>query len=249
MTAGGESPAHRELKRLALFWAQQEGFRAGAFEVTPPRCRFRADFVAYKPAAVKASAEVPEVGTTAVFECKKARSDFLIDSRSAIATRRKLTALQSRRETLERLLCVHYPSLRSGDSLFPDFDSPDLSRLEHATYRRVLAEMTALQRRLYHQVKFETMTRYRCANLFYLVVEPDIVALSEVPVGWGLLVRQDEALELSQRPTLHDCPPNNRLLLLQRIAAAGTRRLSAAQERPLDGPSGLAVLKNAAPLC
>ncbi len=234
MAAGGESPAHRALKQHALFWAQQEGYRACAFEVMPPRCRFRADLAAYKPGPHQRAAGGPDLGTTAIFECKQARSDFLIDSRSAAATRKKLAALQGRRETLERLLCVHYPSLRSGDSLFPDFDSPDLSRLEHANYRRVLGQMTVLQRRLYRHVKFETIVRYLCANLFYLVVEPDIVNPAEVPVGWGLLVRRDRALKLVQRPTLQPCRPVDRLVLLQRIAASGTRALSASHE--ISGP-------------
>ncbi len=222
MAAGGESPAHRALKQLTLFWAQKEGYRACAFEVMPPRCRFRADVVAYRPS--------PEIGTTAIFECKQARSDFLIDSRSAAATRKKLAALQVRREMLERLLAVHYPTLRSGDSLFPDFDSPDLSRLEHANYRRVLGQMTVLQRRLYRHVKFETIVRYLCANLFYLVVEPDIVKPAEVPVGWGLLVRRERALDLVQRPTFQPCRPADRLVLLQRIAATGTRMLNTQNE-------------------
>ena len=230
MAAGGESPAHRALKRLALFWAQKEGYRACAFEVMPPRCRFRADLAACRPAPSRRSGEAPELGATAIFECKQARSDFLIDSHSAAVTRQKLAALQTRRETLERLLAVHYPSLRSGDSLFPDFDSPDLSRLEHANYRRVLAEMTRLQNRLYRQVKFETMSRYRCANLFYLVVEPGLVGPAEVPVGWGLLERVGDALQLRRRPTLHPCEPSNRLALLQRIAAAGTRGLNSAHD-------------------
>jgi hypothetical protein len=233
MAAGGESPAHRALKRLALFWAQTEGYRACAFEVMPPRCRFRADLAAYRPASSKRSAEQPDVGVTAIFECKQARSDFLIDSRSAIATRRKLVALQSRRETLERLLCLHYPSLRCGDSLFPDFDAPDLSRLEHQNYRRVLMQISRLQRRLYRHVKFETITRYACANLFYLVVEPQIVTLPEVPVGWGLLVRRDENLELHQRPTLQACAAADRLTLLQRIAGAGTRALNVGHAIPI----------------
>jgi hypothetical protein len=232
MAAGGESPAHRALKRLALFWVQTEGYRACAFEVMPPRCRFRADLAAYKPARATRSADQPAVGLTAIFECKQARSDFLIDSRSTVATRRKLVALQSRRETLERLLCLHYPSLRSGDSLFPDFDAPDLSRLEHRNYRHVLAQISRLQRRLYRHVKFETITRYACANLFYLVVEPAIVTLPEVPVGWGLLVRRDETLELHQRPTLHPCAPADRFTLLQRIAAAGTRALNVGNAIP-----------------
>jgi len=233
MAAGGESPAHRALKRLALFWAQRAGYRACAFEVMPPRCRFRADLAACRPASSKRSAE-PVIGATAIFECKQARSDFLIDSRSAVATRQKLAALQSRRETLERLLGVHYPSLRSGDSLFPDFDSPDLSRLEHANYRRVLAQMRQLQNRLYRHVKFETMTRYRCANLFYLVVEPGLVNPAEVPVGWGLLERLDGALKLVRRPTLHPCEASDRLVLLQRVAAAGTRGLNSAHDVSLE---------------
>ena len=222
MAAGGESLAHRALKGLALFWAQKEGYRACAFEVMPPRCRFRADLVAYKPG--------PEIGTTAIFECKQARSDFLNDSRSAATTRKKLAALHVRRETLERLLAVHDPTLRSGDSLFPDFDSPDLSRLEHANYRRVLGLMTVLQHRLYRHVKFEKIVRYLCANLFYLVVEPDIVKPAEVPVGWGLLVRRARSLELVQRPTFQPCRPADRLVLLQRIAATGTRLLNAQNE-------------------
>lgn len=235
MASGGESPAHRALKRLALFWAQKEGYRACAFEVMPPRCRFRADLAAFRPEPSRRSGEAPVIGTTAIFECKQARSDFLIDSRSADATRKKLTALQARRETLEQLLAVHYPSLRSGGSLFPDFDSPDLSRLEHANYRRVLTQMVQGQHRLYRHVKFETLARYRCANLFYLVVEPELVTPSEVPVGWGLLERADQMLKLLRRPTWHACEPAGRLVLLQRIAAAGTRGLNAAHDVSFDG--------------
>lgn len=227
MAAGGESPAHRALKQLALFWAQKEGYRVCAFEVMPARCRFRADVAAYRPGPHVRAAGGPDVGTTAIFECKQARSDFLIDSRFAAATGKKLAVLQARRETLERLLVVHYPSLRAGDSLFPEYEAPDLSRLEHANYRRVLGQMTVLQRRLYRHVKFETMMRYLCANAFYLVVEPDIVQPAEVPVGWGLLVRCDRALELVRRPTFQSCRVVDRLVLLQRIAASGTRALNA----------------------
>ena len=86
--------------------------------------------------------------------------------------------------------------------------------------------MAQLQNRLFRNVKFETMSRYRCANVFYLVVEPGLVEASEVPVGWGLLERQEGMLALRQRPTLHACAPANRLTMLQRIAAAGTRALN-----------------------
>ena len=44
----GETAAHRELKRLALLWAQAQGYSACALEVSLPRCRYRADVAAYR---------------------------------------------------------------------------------------------------------------------------------------------------------------------------------------------------------
>src|SRR5437899_6141948 len=60
----GETQAHARLKRLALVWAQREGYSACAMEVTLPHCRYRADLTAYRP-----NGRQPVV--TAIFECKK----------------------------------------------------------------------------------------------------------------------------------------------------------------------------------
>src|SRR4051812_33328156 len=42
----GESAAHRELKRLALVWAQARGFRIASAEVSLPTHRYRLDVAA-----------------------------------------------------------------------------------------------------------------------------------------------------------------------------------------------------------
>ena len=44
----GETEAHRRLKRLAVLWAQAQGYSACAVEVSLPRCRYRADVAAYR---------------------------------------------------------------------------------------------------------------------------------------------------------------------------------------------------------
>ena len=227
-----ETPAHRNLKRLALIWAQQQGYRACATEVRLPRSRFRADVAAYKatrqPGHKKARLkDLPAVGMTAIFECKQSRADFLKDSYSANGTYEKLKKLDERRQTLERLLKVHYPSLLGGESLFSEFDSIKLTGVEHRTYQRVCREIGILQRRLFGKLKFEKLVRYRCANLNYLVVEDKILAPHEVPVGWGLLVRRDEELILERKPLWQEIAERERLFLLHRIALAGTRRINA----------------------
>src|SRR5713101_9880828 len=106
----GETEAHARLKRLALVWAQREGYSACAIEVTLPRCRYRADLAAYRPNGRQSV-------VTAIFECKQALVDLRRDNGCTSTTMRRLEKVHQRREILERNLRVHYPALRVADSL------------------------------------------------------------------------------------------------------------------------------------
>ena len=214
----GETEAHHRLKRRGLLWAQAQGFTACAIEVSLPRCRYRADVAAYRPSA--------EGGVTAIFECKQARCDLRRDNCCTTATRLRLESVCRRREVLEKHLRIHYPSLRISDSLFPEFDSHDFQAIGHRGYHRVLRELNALQNRLYDCAKFEQLMRYRCANLFFLVVTGDVFDETEIPVGWGALVESGDSLVAARKPTWQEIGKQQSLAILQRIAAAGTRRLN-----------------------
>ncbi len=69
----GETAAHLELKRLALLWAQENGYPIAALEVSLPQCRYRADVAAYRPQ------RNGTLGHTAVFECKQSAPDLRRD--------------------------------------------------------------------------------------------------------------------------------------------------------------------------
>src|ERR1700722_14311567 len=234
---GAETPAHATLKKLALQWAQLQRYPICGTEVRLHHSNYRADAVAYRPATERLPfpgngktphrlVRQPVVGTAAVFECKQARSDFLKDSHTTVETAQRLNALDDRRRTLERLLGMHLPSLRKGESLFAEYDAIDIANFEHKTYRKVLREISILQARLYGKTKFDKVARYCCANLCYLVVEDGILQSHEVPLQWGLLVRQGEVLTLERIPVWQDVSVPTRLELLQRIALTGARRLS-----------------------
>jgi hypothetical protein len=223
--ANRETAAHQNLKHLAAVWAQQNGFSAVAAEVQLPNSAFRADVVAYRRAKRSPKAECG-IGDTAVFECKQVRSDFLNDAYVAEATRRRLLELNGRRQTLERLLKLHLPSLRRGETLFAEFDAVDLRGMEHKTYRRVLREIDIGQRRLFGKTKFDKLMRYRCANLNYLVVEPGILEPHEAPTGWGLLVNRGGQLVLEIKPVWQPIEAGDRLRLLERIASKAGGRIA-----------------------
>lgn len=237
----GETPAHLGLKTAAYLWALHQGYRCAALEVGLPNSSYRADVAAYRPArrrvveedAVslsKRSVVRDVLGTTAIFECKQSRADFLKDSRAAQSILAELAKLAERREVLERQLKIHYPRLQRGDSLFPEYQTADLEHLEHAPYRRVVKRMECLHRQLYGQTKFEKIRRQGIANLYYLVVRPGIVAPHEAPMGWGVLevTMSGEGAEpvLTVQPILQDSWEHQRLGLLQRITQAAMRPMN-----------------------
>jgi hypothetical protein len=221
----GETAAHSRLKRLAFLWAQAQGYTAGALEVSLPDCRYRADVAAYRPGARTA---------TAIFECKQARPDLRRDNCATPETRQRLETIHRRRQILEKHLRIHYPTLRIADSLFPEFDSHNFAAIGHRNYTRVLRELNALHHRLYDCAKFETIVRYRCANLFFLVLPENLYREPDIPVGWGALTEADGEFIIARKPIWHETTDECRLRLLQRIAAAGTRLLNRELEITFD---------------
>src|SRR4030095_930007 len=155
------------LKRLAFVWAQAHGYSACAMEVNLPKCRYRADVAAYRP-------EPKKVGSTAIFECKQALCDLRRDNCQSDVARKDLETICERRQLLETRLREHYPNLRNGETLFPEFDLPDFTVIGHRGYSRVLRELRALQNRLYDCTKFDKLIRYRCANLSFLVLPKEL---------------------------------------------------------------------------
>ena len=159
----GESEIHRLLKEQAFLWAYDRGFRCCAMEVRAPRSRFRVDVAAIRLDRLHGES------TVAVFECKQSREDLDRDNQRHSELKAKLKTLQERRDKLECLLAVHYPSLRTSDSLFPEWATFDFSAIDHAAYRQTVQKIACIQRQLFENTKFDLMTGYKLGNLHYLV--------------------------------------------------------------------------------
>jgi hypothetical protein len=232
--AAGESEQHLELKRLSLIWAQANRYSIAAREVSLPNLRFRLDVAAYRPGSARVvkrdeqrgksrSIAVPAIGVAAIFECKASRADLVRDCRNADRLRARMKELTEARDELEKHLRIHCPSLLKGDGLWPEYETAALERSDHPPYLKVVKSLATLSRQLHGQTKMENLYRWNAANLHYLVVEPGLVADHEIPVGWGLLVREESRLVLRVRPEMRTIPESSSLAFLQRVAAAGTK--------------------------
>ncbi len=139
--------------------------------------------------------------------------------------------------------------MRKGDELWPEYESYAFDQVEHAPYRKVLRELRMLSGQLYGQTKLETLLKWKAANLHYLVVEPGVLSDHELPMGWGLLVRKGDRLELQVRPEWSEIDEPTRLAFLHRVAIAGTKATN--REQLIAYPAidaerrGIALPKNA----
>ncbi len=230
---GGESQAHLELKRLALIWAQANGYPVAVREVSLPNLRFRLDVAAYRPGSARIinrdergarrNQTIAAFGLAAIFECKASRADLVRDCRNSERLTARMKELTEAREELERYLKIHCPSLLKGDGLWPEYETAAFERSDHPPYLKVVKSLATISRQLHGQTKMENLYKWNSANLHYLVVEPGLVADHEIPVGWGLLVRDGARLELRVRPELRAIPEPATLAFLHRVAAAGTK--------------------------
>jgi hypothetical protein len=229
LNVAGETAQHQELKRLALAWAYHQGYTLAAREVSLPRFRFRLDVAAYRP--LRAKVQLPNgrharnamLGTTAIFECKQTRADFLTDARRSELLNQRLEILHARKRRHEARLGLQFPSLRNGDALFAEYETYDFARSGDELYLRDLAQLRTAARQLHEQTKFEKLCQWQAANLHYVVTEPGLLREHELPHAWGLLLRQGDTLELATKPVWHEVSESARLTILQQIAAAGTR--------------------------
>jgi hypothetical protein len=179
--ATGESATHRRLKEQAFLWAYDRGFRCCAMEVRAPRSSFRVDVAGFR------SDRNEQEPIVAVFECKQSREDLFRDNRRQSELKSNLLALQDRRQKLESLLAVHHPSLRTSDSLFPEWATFDFTAIDHRAYNQTIQNIVRIQRQLLENTKFDLITRYGLGNLHYLTTTPGLLDNREVPIGWGLL--------------------------------------------------------------
>jgi len=215
----GETERHRELKRLALAWARARGLDLAAAEVRIPRSACRADVAAAGGSD----------GPCVLFECKQSREDLRRDAHDEEAARARSEELSRRSRALDDLLATHYPALRCGEALWPEFDTWDFSGLRHRGRRALQVARAAAERRVREGTKFSRLRRYRAADELYLVVEPDCFAPADLPVGWGLLVRSrgtdaaPASLHLERAPEHLAAAPAQRAALRAAIRHAAGR--------------------------
>ncbi len=209
----------RTLRALALKWAVQQGFKIAATEVSLPSLKTRADVAACKPEAPKRikGALLLRAGATLLIECLHGRHRAGGEVQPEVILSR-LAELEQQKEEHESAMRRSFPTLREGETLFPEFDIYRFQDAGSAAYDAVIKEIESLSAQLHNGTKLEKLARWPSANLRYLAAEQGAVQVHELPAGWGLLERHGAELVTVVKAVWIDASEINRWTLMIRIA-------------------------------
>lgn len=127
--------------------------------------------------------------STLIVECKASRADFLRDSRSIEQLQEERRQLEIAQQKIEiNILRTNDPLARCAEeSLFSDLDAWDFSRCTLRSYLEIVEELERVHLALFGQTKFQALARYALADRLLVAAPRGLIALEELPRGWGLL--------------------------------------------------------------
>ncbi len=225
------SRKHHGLRQLALQWALSNGCDAGAVEVALPGLGVAVDVAACVFPPPRRHRGGLRVGDSMVFECVASRSVLERAAPDEDAAKVRLEQLQRELMAREEALRRDFPTLREGQGLFPEFDAYRYRDAGDDSYNALTEEVDVLSSQVHSNSRLAKLIRSNRANLQYMVAERGMVSLHEVPVGWGLLARSEEGLDLVRRAEWREVSEAVGWALFRGIVLAATRD-SARRQRP-----------------
>ena len=239
-----ETLAHLRLKEFAVAFLRERGCLAVASEVRCPISRYRVDVAGYCDSARTTNDNGRSMRKrcepyTIIIECKQSRADFLRDNErkdDLIAHREGLHCI--RRSIEETRVKKEEPNLRKSDSsLFAELEEWDFSKSKLPSYRKILAQLRLLDKKIYGHTKFYLLNQYKLADYLFIASPRGMIRRCEVPPGWGLLecprnwlrdedgggqdYREIALLETIEAPTLNS-RADHRTRLLRNIAVSAS---------------------------
>jgi len=217
------------LRRAVLRWLLATEKPAGAAVDTITRLsKLKADIAAFWSRPVRnphdeGPGQLWQPARTAIVQCFLSREECWPDwSRSAELAPR-LRDLKLRLHQLEEQIRTEEPELRDGDALFDEYAQWRYEDSGNREYHHVRRDIEKTEQALYRGTQFERIRQAALADQLYLAVPAGLIQPEELANGWGLLwVAEDLTVTVAAQPESRECHPENRLHLVQNIAAAGT---------------------------
>lgn len=220
-----------QMRRAVIRWlfSGDSPPTACAPDVVTRVSRIRADVGAFWSQTVRnphahGPRQILQPTQTALVACHLQREECWPDCTKAQEILPRLREYKTRLLEVETRIRENEPHLRADGSLFEELAEWRYEDTSDREYHRLRRQIDKAEHALYHGTKFERIRSAALADLLYLAVPAGTVHPQELADGWGLLwVHDNLAVTVVGKPQPKDCLADNRLHLVQNIAAAASR--------------------------
>lgn len=225
--AGGKQ--RQQLRRAVVRWLGENHHPNGMATGVPTRLsRYRADVAAFWSRPVRnRNAEGPGrvlvPATTAVYQCYVSRQQCWPQCAQAEKLLPELREMKSKLELLKDQIRQQEPELQDNNALFEEFAEWNYHKTSNPQFHHLQEQLRDMEQAVFTGTRFEQIRHADIVDELYLVVPENLVQPEELAEGWGLLWVNDH-LEIQpiKTATPKECLPDNRMHLIQNIAAANT---------------------------
>lgn len=228
-SAYGSSPStapykYINFKRAIIAWLMKDSPSGIGITVPTRFSKYRADIAAFWSKPVKGKCLMP--AKTVIIETRLNRDECWPECSGKEDILAELKAKKEDKRKLEAEIRKTEPELKDTDNLFNEYESWNYLKSGNKKYHKCLRKIEDLEHSLYKGSRFEQIRRAHVANQLYLAVPANIVHADELADGWGLIfVHSNLKAEIVKESETWDCPENNKLHLVQNIAASCIKSL------------------------
>ena len=215
------------LKRSVIKWLMESQTPTSlAADVVTRISQIKAEIAAFWSDPVRnRSGEGPwrifKPNKTLIVQCYAKREDCWPDCVKSEGLVSVLKHLNEKRHEMEEQIKLEEPNLKVSETLFDEFADWDFSRSSNKAYQSLCAKIKAAHNAVYQKTRFERIRQGMLADYLYLAVPEGTIYPEELAEGWALLwVDEDLNITVKAEADCHSCNQDNRIHLIQNIAAA-----------------------------
>ena len=212
------------IKRALLGWLAVQNPSGMALNVPTRVSKYCADIAAFWSSPGKKHLMTPQ--QTMIIEIRRNREQCWPDCSRQEELLPLLRQKKAEKSSIEAEIRGNEPELKETDTLFPEYESWDYKGTKNRKYHKCIRQLEKIEHALYKGSRFEQIRRAYVADYLYLAVPAGTVLPEELADGWGLInINSDMTVDLIKEAESWECPVENKLHLIQHIAAGCRKKL------------------------
>jgi hypothetical protein len=222
------------MRQAVLLWIAKQKPTGIGIDVPTRFSKFMADAAAFWSSPSKKKIYLPK--KIMIVEIRRDREECWPDCAKHQSLLGNLLLQKELKRKIEIEIRKEEPELKDNDTLFNEYENWQYKKSKNEKYHKCLKKIEDIEHSIYKGSFFERIRAAHVADNLYIAVPKGVIHADELADGWGLLyIEKDLTVSVEKEADNWDCENENRLHLIQNIAASSLKSSLYTQGINIDG--------------